>query len=227
MRFLSLLMMAMLSLTIHNICWASSHIGKISQLQGSATVVRSTGKIQTIKMGDTINVGDELRTAANSHVQIHMNDDAYLALRPKSQLRFDNYQLSDDEQSSSILTLFKGSLRAVTGWVGKTNAAHYRVNTPNATLGVRGTDYETLVISKEDANNEQAAGTYNTVYEGQVFVESEGERLEIEHNSASFVPLGQRPQFLAKIPPCLKTALNLMRDWKRLSLSYNSAFNKE
>lgn len=198
------LMIIIVGLFIQSISWAESNIGKITQLEGSATVIHHAGKTQTLKIGDSIDEGDDIYTAANSHLQIHMKDDAYLALRPNSRLRIDNYHVATVEDSRSILTLFKGSLRAVTGWVGKANAAQYRVNTPSATLGVRGTDYETVVIAEDEATAEHPAGTYDTVYEGQVFIESAGETLDLQPNVSAFVAFGHKPRLLAHLPAFLQ-----------------------
>lgn len=44
--------------------------------------------------------------------------------------------------SRAFFRLLKGGFRAVSGVIGKTTRAEYRVNTPVATIGIRGTDYE-------------------------------------------------------------------------------------
>ncbi len=41
----------------------------------------------------------------------------------------------------AIFRLLKGGFRAVSGLIGKADQAEYRVNTPVATIGIRGTDY--------------------------------------------------------------------------------------
>lgn len=41
----------------------------------------------------------------------------------------------------AVFRLLKGGFRAVSGLIGKADPAEYRVNTPVATIGIRGTDY--------------------------------------------------------------------------------------
>lgn len=41
----------------------------------------------------------------------------------------------------AFLRLLKGGFRAVSGLIGKADPAEYRINTPVATIGIRGTDY--------------------------------------------------------------------------------------
>jgi hypothetical protein len=85
--------------------WAATNIGKVLQLEGSATLVNVQGKGRTLKIGDIIDEGDEIRTLADSHLQIHLQDDAYLALRPNSRLSLDHYRVVSTEDSSSIVFL--------------------------------------------------------------------------------------------------------------------------
>ena len=196
-------LLIIVTLFLNSLTWAGTAIGTVSQLEGKAQRVNSQGK-HLIKLGEDIEEGDEIQTLSDSHVQIHFNDEAYIAIRPNSRLRIDSYRVTDVDQSNSLFTLFKGSLRAVTGWVGKTNAAHYRVNTPNATLGVRGTDYETVIILPEEASEQQAAGTYNTVYEGEIVLQAEGKTLNVTPAQAVFAGLGQAPRLFANLPVFLQ-----------------------
>ena len=42
----------------------------------------------------------------------------------------------------SALSLLKGAMRAITGYIGRSNRDGYRIETPTATIGIRGTDHE-------------------------------------------------------------------------------------
>lgn len=47
--------------------------------------------------------------------------------------------------SRAFFRLLKGGFRAVSGLIGKANPAEYRVSTPVATIGIRGTDYLVVI----------------------------------------------------------------------------------
>ncbi len=50
-----------------------------------------------------------------------------------------------DSGARAYFRLLKGGFRAVSGLIGKANAAEYRVTTPVATIGIRGTDYVVIL----------------------------------------------------------------------------------
>ncbi|HEY8118301.1 MAG TPA: FecR family protein, partial [Methylophilaceae bacterium] len=51
------------------------------------------------------------------------------------------YEGKTDGQEKSFFSLVKGGLRAITGAVGHVNKTNYRINTPVATIGIRGTEF--------------------------------------------------------------------------------------
>jgi hypothetical protein len=50
--------------------------------------------------------------------------------------------------SRAFFKLLRGGFRAVSGLIGKANSGDYRVATPVATIGIRGTDYETFLCDR-------------------------------------------------------------------------------
>lgn len=90
-------------------------------------------------------------------------------------------------------------MRSITGWIGKHNTSAYRISTPNATLGIRGTDHEAAVIDKAGGDE---PGTYDTVYEGATFLKNPQGETEVTPGKFAFVPRNRSvaPYILAKQP---------------------------
>jgi hypothetical protein len=104
------------------------------------------------------------------------------------------------------MTLFKGAARSITGWIGKRNAASYRITTPTATIGIRGTDHETIVIDKIDKYKPKAtsiagfhddsdeldpngsSGTYDVVNEGSTLLKTQYGEAEVRPGKFVFAP---------------------------------------
>jgi hypothetical protein len=61
-----------------------------------------------------------------------------------------------------LLDLVKGGMRAVTGAIAQRRPEAYKVRTPVATLGVRGTEYY-LRICEQDCADEQRLYVQNMV----------------------------------------------------------------
>ena len=82
-------------------------------------------------------------------------------MRPDSTLEINRYAHTDSD-NGALLSLVKGGLRAVTGAIAKREPESYKVKTPVATLGVRGTEYY-LRICEQDCAEEQQLYVQNMV----------------------------------------------------------------
>lgn len=122
---------------------ASAHAGAgtIIFSQGDAAIVRGGTPIKAAK-GQTIASGDTLRTG-QGQAQIKFSDGGFVALGAQSEFQIEKYVDALNAQQDSFLTrLVKGSMRGITGLIGKRDRRNYKVHTATATLGIRGSAYE-------------------------------------------------------------------------------------
>ncbi|OGT12125.1 MAG: hypothetical protein A3J49_18185 [Gallionellales bacterium RIFCSPHIGHO2_02_FULL_57_16] len=142
-------------------------------VNGSVRIVSAAGEARTLQKGVAVNEGDTVISAKGASAQIRMQDGGFVAMRPDTQLKFDSFKFSGKEDGSerSYFSLFKGGFRAVTGLIGRVNKPNYRITTSVATIGIRGTDHETYVVTPDSslANGVQP-GTYNKVNVGETFI---------------------------------------------------------
>jgi hypothetical protein len=186
-------------LLTHSVC-AGELFGTVEAVSGTATVSDAGGTSKQVTNGLKIQTGQSIQTAADGEVHIVTADSGFIALRPNSSFRIDRYQAKGDSSDEIVFSLFKGALRSITGWIAKRNPAVYRLNTPTATIGVRGTDHETTVI--ETASGNDLPGTFDTVLEGATVMHTRDGSIEIragEHAFASREP-GIAPRLLASNP---------------------------
>ena len=115
--------------------------GKIVLLIGKATVMSADGKPRKIKRGGKFYEGDSFETQKKSFVKLKYSDGGVMLLRPVTKLIVEEYKNPEKGVGKSVFNLVKGGLRAVTGAVAKKNPDSFKLKTPVATLGVRGTDY--------------------------------------------------------------------------------------
>lgn len=121
----------------------SEPVGNVSLVLGSAFLQSADHGRREAHVGDPVHVGDSVVTQANGHVHVRFVDAALVSVRPLSHLevlRYD-YDPARPEQSAVKFNLLEGVTRAISG-----NAAHkarerFRLNTPIAAIGVRGTDF--------------------------------------------------------------------------------------
>jgi hypothetical protein len=164
-------------------------VGTIDKFEGYSRLVGSGGSDRTVATGVALNEGDKLITSANSEAVIKLADGAVMAVRPNSEVVFTNYKLNaaNVRDSSVLVRLLKGGMRAVTGLIGKANPNAVRVTTPTATIGIRGTDFEVAHLGMEQGA--VTPGTYTRTYSGATYLESKtGERVEVRAGQAAAAP---------------------------------------
>ena len=123
--------------------------GEVTSAMGETQVVASAGDTRTAMQGMQLHVGDILQTGVGGHMHIRMVDDALVSLRPNSKLKIASYAYQPGVAATTQirLDLLYGTVRSVTGKGGELAKDRFRMNTPLAAIGVRGTDF----IAKADA----------------------------------------------------------------------------
>ncbi|MBV8466614.1 MAG: FecR domain-containing protein [Burkholderiales bacterium] len=171
--------------------WAD--VGRIEAGEGDIRVIGDDGTVKASAVGAGLAGGDSVSTAGDqSWAILRMEDGASFTLRPNTRLHIDKYQYdeSNPSNSKSWLNLVKGSLRAITGLIGRQSPSSYALHTPTATIGVRGTDHETTVIDEEQATAHVQAGTYDTVNDGETVMHNEHGDVSIKPGKVGFLQHG-------------------------------------
>lgn len=134
---------------------------EVERVKGEGTLVRGLVKA-ALKEGADLRNGDEVQVGNASEVLVRISAKVAFLLRSGSSMT-----VSDTSDDLGVtLRLISGALRYVSGggMFGK-----FRTSTPHASMGVRGTDFDVLVLNEADPGG-LAAGTYVTVRHGAVDV---------------------------------------------------------
>jgi hypothetical protein len=160
--------------------------GQVQFVMGTVKVTTSAGSTRPLIKGETINEGDEVATGIASSAQIKMKDGGFVAIRPDTQMKFDKFIFhgKPDSEERSFFSLLKGGFRAVTGLIGSVNKQNYRITTPAATIGIRGTDHETFVVPVGNAL--VAAGAYSKVNVGETTLTTNLGTVNVRPNQMGF-----------------------------------------
>ena len=104
---------------------------------------------QPLQKGAQLFQGDTLETGENGHVYIATVDQAFISIRPNSRLTIDSYQASPGNANHTAIrfTLHQGVARFVSGQAVSAAKNRFRLNTPVAAIGVRGTDFTVFTTS--------------------------------------------------------------------------------
>ncbi|MFO1435608.1 MAG: FecR family protein [Gammaproteobacteria bacterium] len=181
---------------------AATRAGSVTFLTGEVSITHAGGAAQPAAQGVELLAGDTITTGADGELQAELEDGGMIAVRSNSVFRIDDYKAEGEETDSSIFSLLKGAARSVTGFIGKISPANYQINTPTATIGVRGTDHEIVVIPEGQAGADEIVGTHDRVYEGETFIQAGGNSIDIKEGQAGFynATLSGRPKLHDRIP---------------------------
>ena len=143
-------------------------VGNAIFVDGDVQISTRSGDKRPLMKGEVINEGDTVITGPKASIQVKMADGGMIAVRPDTQLKFDIFTLAQNkgDPQNSVISLIEGSMRAITGLIGKNNKQEYKVNTVVGTIGIRGTDHEAAFIPKGSPS--VPAGAYSKVNVGQI-----------------------------------------------------------
>ena len=141
---------------------------KVGQAEIIRNEVVNVGEAQLIpiNIGDVVTRDEVVRTSADSDARIGLLDDTKLTLGPGSTLKIDRAVYSSEASYKQItIRLTSGAFRFITGHSDKKS---YKIETPFASIGVRGTilDIQVLpnqtLVSLQDGQASVCAGTQCT-----------------------------------------------------------------
>ena len=121
--------------------------------------VRGTEE-RPLKAGSRVYRNELVRTGPKAQVELKLDDNTKLALGPDAELRLDEFVVASGDGARSIaVRLLKGTLRFLTG---RHSSESYKIETPSATIGVRGTVFDIYIGPKGD--------TFVLLHKGEVEV---------------------------------------------------------
>lgn len=128
-----------------NVC-AQEAAGKTIMVRGDVVASTDTSSRKLRRRSPVFDV-DVIETGAASNTQLRMVDGGLLSLKADSALNIANYEYNPDTGQGDVsMKLVKGGLRSITGALNKAGT-NYRLDTPVASIGVRGTHFEIELIN--------------------------------------------------------------------------------
>ncbi len=118
-------------------------VGEATMVIGTARITNAQGQTVAVDKGAAIRVGDRIETEAGGHVHLRFVDGGRVSVRPASRLHIESYAHSSDKPALNAIKfrLDEGVVRSITGAWGEAARDRFRLNTPMAAIGVKGTDF--------------------------------------------------------------------------------------
>ena len=126
---------------------AAAPVGRFTMVEGHVDLLKQ-GNLPAIpvKVQDGVETGDVVRTKARSKAQITFVDDTALTLAPESRVAVADYIYDPNRsQRRATLRVFRGMVHTVVNRILQLQEPDFIVQTATGTLGVRGTEWYTLL----------------------------------------------------------------------------------
>lgn len=122
-----------------NTAQASARV--VSVQGGQMSAMDSTGQKRMLVDGGSVYPGDLVETTAGAKAVLAFRDESRITLAATTRFRVDNFVYDDKNPTEGrfLVSLLRGSVRALTGLIAKANNRNVGFSTATATIGVRGT----------------------------------------------------------------------------------------
>ncbi|MCL1890372.1 MAG: FecR family protein [Desulfovibrionaceae bacterium] len=162
-------------------------IGKVIALTPGVSVLRD-GRAAALDLHSSLRLADTVSTNASGRVKILFNDDSALSIGSNTQVEMSEYADSGAKTAFG-LHVPQGVIRVITGKIVDQNPDGFKITTPEATVGIRGT-----IVSLRAGGGVTAVYVENTlrrVYVNGINVPS-GSKITIPSDPVRLEPI--RPQ---------------------------------
>jgi hypothetical protein len=177
--------------------------GQPSIGNASLIVKTVTGTIEDnvvkLRLQDDIYHNELIETFDDSATELAFLDETTINLGPNSSIVLDEFVYDPDPSNSSfVLSVTQGALRFTSGVLPDDS---YKINTPVATIGIRGTIVEVMVDEKLRDDGSLATRVNLTVVDGEAdIIGCDG--------THTYVPSGQSASVLSSYPHCSEVRYN-------------------
>jgi len=132
----------------------------------------SLGQKRTMKAVDNVRRGDTISTDDRTEASVRLLDGTTILLRTSSSVLIKEFRFASGDSNTGELKLklLKGAMRTISGMISKQADSRYALETPKATMTVRGTDYAVRICEGDCVldGTPAADGLYAGVLEGGI-----------------------------------------------------------
>lgn len=167
---------------------AAQEVGINAAIEGQVTLQTGTEQARPAVIKAPVLLGDAVKSAVQSRLQILLNDKTTFTVGPQAELTIDEFVYNPNANSNKVsATVKRGIFRYMSGDVAKVNPDSVTIVTPTASMGVRGTFFEGMV-GAEAITLARLAG----VVDSAVALDSQGASLIVLRGPGGATNTGER-----------------------------------
>jgi hypothetical protein len=114
---------------------------KVVAAEGEVSAVDAAGQRRRLVDGGSVYPGDLVETGNATKAVLAFRDDSRVTIGAATRFRVDNFVFDDKNPADGrfLVSLLRGTVRALTGLIAKANTRNVGISTATATIGIRGT----------------------------------------------------------------------------------------
>jgi hypothetical protein len=164
---------------------------KLVAAQGSIEAVDAGGSRRRLVDGGSVYPGELVETASGARGVLAFRDDSRVTLGAATRFRVDNFVYDDKNPGEGrfLVSLLRGSVRALTGLIARSNNRNVGFTTGTATVGIRGTGLDLDCSTEGTCNFFTWLGSIEVTPQGQTAMQvlQAGQGLAV--TAQGFVPI--------------------------------------
>ncbi len=126
--------------------FASEEVGKNAAVKGDVTIKTPGQAAKQALIGQPVFLDDLVNSAHLSSLQVLLLDETVFTVGPDCELVIDKFVYDPNAKTGSLAAkVSKGAFRFMSGNISKSNPKNVNIETPVASMGIRGTMVEGLV----------------------------------------------------------------------------------
>ena len=175
---------------------AAPAAGRFIHVDGTVSVRGTDGAVRGVRAGEAVNEKESI-LVGEGRAQIRFDDGGWVSLQPRTVFEVNEYPRRED--GNIVLSLIKGGARAVTGLFSDRRPASFRMQTPNATIGIRGTSFQ--VTFCQQSCGSLPNGLYVTGGDGTTIVKNALGEIDLSRGRTAFVANLRTPPRESSVKP--------------------------
>jgi hypothetical protein len=185
---------------------AAAQVGVVRTVEGPVNVFSGRQECAP-RYGLDLEEGDAVRTGPKAWALLSMMDGAKITVRPDTEVRIVAYRYTDageSVQNNALLALASGAVRVSAGRITLGRSAGFRVQTPHASVELRGADHDVAYVdAKSAARGDSPLGTYGKAIAGEAVIRTTQGQATAREGQIGFVEPAARaaPRILQGAQP--------------------------
>ena len=120
---------------------AADIAGQVTRIKNIATTVRGS-ETQILGVGAIVYIGDTIKTGAAGRIEMRMLDQATITLGENSEFKIEDYLFYRKKGVGKVvMSITIGTFKVVSGGISALQNNSFALNSPVATIGIRGTEF--------------------------------------------------------------------------------------